>query len=424
MKKFLYILLFFISTATYSQTVTQTYYDKCTGETKVFTIPIQGTTVVVYYNKTMNVSYNDVQSGAFQAWLEATYQWWTTYNPCSSAQATQNVVQQTAQQATQAATQAASAAASAASSAAASVPVPSATTSTTNTTSTSGSSSSSETKAETKTEAKSETKSEDKNEESKSESKKEEKKEEEKKEEKKKEDKKKQQSVQPVLLAANYMTMQNLDGSFNQVASFGLSKSSLTGATSYSANAMIWSNLKQFSLSLSKTDMLFNYDRKIPVKVGKEVIGHTYVRGSIYKITGLSVTAMLMFDTRVLSIGMNDVFLLKKGMVFGYALGATFINVGKDVTMSPLGTTFITRPFPFKRITLSPMVAVSGSPISYTTSAKKPTFNQHVVYILGNNFDFNLTQRFKANLGINTIGNTNKEVPMTYAITIGSKINL
>jgi hypothetical protein len=187
---------------------------------------------------------------------------------------------------------------------------------------------------------------------------------------------------------------------------------------------MIWSNLKQFSLSLSKTDLLFNYDRKVPVKFGDEVVGHTYHKGSIYKITGLSLTAMLMFDTRVLAVGMNDVFLLKKGMVFGYALGATFINMKKDVMMSPALTAFITRPFPFKRVTLSPMVAVSASPISYITSAKKPTFSQYFTYIIGSNFDFNLTQRFKANLGINTVGNTNNDIPMTYAITIGSKIKL
>lgn len=419
MKKFIFTLIFIltVSIQSYSQTVTQTYYDKCTGEVKVFVIPLQGSTVVVYYNKTMSVTYNDVQSGAFQKWLEETYLWWSTYNPCSAAQATQTVVQQTAQQAAQQASQSASQAATSAASAVPTSGMSTGMSSSSNKMSNSETSTTSESSSSSESSSKSDSsssKSEDKKEESKQETKKEE----------KKEEKKKQQAVQPVLIAANYMTMQNLDGSFNQVASFGLSKSSLTGATSYSANAMIWSNLKQFSLSLSKTDILFNYDRKIPVKVGKEVIGHTYVRGSVYKMTGLSLTAMLMFDTKVLAIGMNDVFLLKKGMVFGYALGATFINAGKDVTMSPLGTMFMTRPFPFKRITLSPMVAVSGSPISYITSAKKPTFNQHVIYIIGNNFDFNLTQRFKANLGITTIGNTNKEIPMTYAITIGSKIKL
>jgi hypothetical protein len=169
---------------------------------------------------------------------------------------------------------------------------------------------------------------------------------------------------------------------------------------------------------------LFNYDRKIPVKVGKEILGYTYVRGTIYKITGVSATMMLMFNTKVISIGMNDVFLLKKGLVFGYAFGGTFINIAKDIIMSPSATFFTTRPFPFKRYTIAPMIAVSLSPISYTTLTKKATFSQHFVYIVGSNFDFNITKRFKANLGINTINSTNKEVPMTYAVTIGSKINL
>lgn len=388
MNKFLYIL--FLSVASYSQTVTQTYYDKCTGETKVYVIPIQGSTVVVYYNKSTVVTYNDVQSGAFQKWLEETYLWWSSYNPCSAAQATQNVVQQTTQQASQAASQAAPPAAPASS------PPPA------------------------KTETKSEPKQEEKKEEAKQEEKKEESKEEEKKEEEKKEEKKKQQAVQPVLIAANYMTMQNLDGSFNQVASFGLSQSSLTGATSYSANAMIWSNLKQFSLSLSKTDILFNYDKKIPVKVQGIEIGHTYVRGSVYKISGESVTLMLMFNTKVLSMGVNDVFLLKKGLVAGYAFGLTVINIEKDFIISPSATFFATKPFAFKRYVISPIVATSFSPVTY---ANKFTFNKYFNYIIGSNFDFNLTKRFKANIGITTMSST-QAIPMTYAITIGSKFKI
>ena len=403
MRKFLYIL--FLSVASYSQTVTQTYYDKCTGETKVYVIPIQGSTVVVYYNKSMNVTYNDVQSGAFQRWLEATYLWWSTYNPCSAAQATQTVVQQTSQQAAQVASQAAAQAAS-------SIPITSAPP--IHAAAPPPPSSSPAPAPAPKAETKSEPKQEEKKQEEKKEESKEEKKEEKKKEEKK-------QALQPVLIAANFMTMQNLDGSFNQVASFGLSKSSLTGATSYSANAMVWSNLKQFSVSLSKSSILFNYDKKIPVMVGKEVLGYTYVRGTIYKITGVNITAMLMFNTKVLSIGMNDVFLLKKGMVFGYAIGGTFINMDKDIMVSPSLTAFITRPFNFKRYVISPMVALSSSPVSYTND--KITFSKYLSYIVGSNFDFNLTKRFKANIGITTMNST-QDIPMTYAITIGSKIKI
>ena len=389
MNKFLYIL--FLSVVSYSQTVTQTYYDKCTGETKVYVIPLQGSTAVIYYNRSMIVTFNDIQSGAFQKWLEETYLWWTNFNPCSAAQATQNVIQQTTQQVTQQASSAVSS-------------VPTISKPETSTTSESTTSSDSSSKSDS-----SSSKSQEKKEESKS--------------EEKREEKKKQQVIQPILIAANYMTMQNLDGSFNQVVSVGLSKSSLTGATSYSANAMVWSNLKQFSVSLSKNSILFNYDKKVPVKVGNEVLGYTYVRGSIYKITGVNITAMLIFNTKVLSVGMNDVFLLKRGIVFGYALGATFINIDKDVIISPLLTAFITKPFSFKRYIISPMVAASSSPVNYTTSTNEATFSRYLTYIVGSNFDFNLTKRFKANLGI-TIINSTQDMPMTYAVTIGSKIKL
>jgi hypothetical protein len=220
------------------------------------------------------------------------------------------------------------------------------------------------------------------------------------------------------------MNQQNIDGTFNQVASFGLSKSSLTGETSYGANAMIWSNLKQFSLSLSKTVILFNYDRKIPLKIKGIEYGSYYGKGSINKITGLNFNAMLMFNTKVISLGTNEVFLLKKGMVAGYALGCTSIFIEKDIMVSPSLTIFTTKPFPFKRYTISPMIATSFSPISYTTQTNLFDFNKHFTYIIGSNFDLNLTQRFKANIGINAIGNSNPDIPITYAVTIGSKIQL
>lgn len=218
------------------------------------------------------------------------------------------------------------------------------------------------------------------------------------------------------------MAMQNLDGSFNQVAPFGLSQSSLTGETSYGANAMIWANLKQFSLSLSKTTILFNYDKKVPLKIKGIEYGSYYTKGSINKISGISLTAMLMFTIKVISVGVNDVYLLKKGMVAGYALGNTLIIMEGNVMISPSLTIFTTRPFPFKRYTISPMVATSFSPISYTSQTNEFGFNKYFTYIIGSNFDFSLTKRFKANLGGNIIANTNTEVPITYGITIGSKL--
>ena len=131
-----------------------------------------------------------------------------------------------------------------------------------------------------------------------------------------------------------------------------------------------------------------------------------------------------MFGTEVVSLGANDVFLLKKGLVAGYAFGFTAIFIGRDVMLSPSATFFMTKPFPVKRIVISPMVAASLSPISYTAIPNKLTITKHFTYIVGSNFDFPLTKRFKANLGGNVVANTNPESKTTFGITIGSKLQL
>src|SRR6056300_1196294 len=94
-----------------AQALIQTYTDRCTGVTQVFTVPMNGQTVVAFYNRSKTFTSQDFQDGTLQAWLEETYLWWTSLSPCSTATtgptATQQTTQQTTQQATQAATNAA-----------------------------------------------------------------------------------------------------------------------------------------------------------------------------------------------------------------------------------------------------------------------------------------------------------------------------
>ena len=107
-----------------SQTLIQTYTDRCTGATQVFSVPMNGQTVVAFYNRSKVFTSQDFQDGTLRAWLEETYLWWTSLSPCSTAQTGATATQQTPQQTTQQATQAASnAAASAASTAKVEVPV-------------------------------------------------------------------------------------------------------------------------------------------------------------------------------------------------------------------------------------------------------------------------------------------------------------
>ena len=100
----------------HSQALVQTYMDRCTGQVRVFSVPMNGSTVVAFYDRSRVFTAQEFSNGTLQAWLEETYLWWTALSPCSTtttgAQATQQTTQQTTQQATQAATNAAAQAAS------------------------------------------------------------------------------------------------------------------------------------------------------------------------------------------------------------------------------------------------------------------------------------------------------------------------
>lgn len=514
MKKLLLILLFLgIWSKSYSQIITQTYIDRCTNVVYTFTVVPNGQSVVTFYNRSQVFTAAQFTNGTLQAWLEETYLWWSTLNPCSAAQAETTTVQQTAQQTTQAATQAATAAAS--------TPPPS--TPTTNTTpnatastntsapnggassntnnqstdtnsssstesnqtgtgssndgggSTEGGSSNSEGESqetkteetkteETKTEEKevenepaeesnesSEEKQEEESTEEDSESEESEESEEEESkeegddegEEEENKDKKKKRNLAPPILAANLMTMQMLDGTWSTAASFGLSQSSLTGQETYGVNAMIWSNLKQFSLSLSKSKTHFwsEYEdvHYIVSQSGKRAISKNADgirpkdrQNQIHHVGSTSINFMYIFGTNVVTTGYSRVYLGQnenkwKGFAGGYALTNSFIVLPESTLISPAFTFFGTKPVAFKglpRWSFAPMTAVSLTPIqvNFNQDNIETKWNEHFTYIVGSGANLQLTQRFVFNIGVNTINNTDPIIPTTFAFTIGARL--
>ena len=87
MKKLL-LVLFFTAMGMFegqSQALVQTYIDRCTGQVNVFTVPMNGQTVVAFYNRSRRFTYQDFQDGTLHAWLEETYLWWTSLSPCSTS---------------------------------------------------------------------------------------------------------------------------------------------------------------------------------------------------------------------------------------------------------------------------------------------------------------------------------------------------
>lgn len=513
MKKLLITLVLVgFSFSSYSQTLIQTFTDRCTGATQVFQISMTGTTTVVFYDRAQTFTAADVQSGAFQAWLQETYAWWAALNPCSAAQAESQTAQQTTQQTTSAAT-------SAASNAASSAPPPA--TGSTNTSSTNASSSTNNTASssstdsssssqstdssssssgestqsetsdtssggetsessgggessesegngseETKTEESSDTESEEQKEEVKEEESKEESKEEESSEEEsesseeessedsesseeeKEKKEKRKKSLAPPILAANMMGNQMLDGTWTTAASFGVSQSSLTGQETYSANAMIWSNLKQFSLGLSKSKVYFwseyegvNY---LVQQNGKRVVSPDPKTGrrpkdrqyQIHHVGTTTFNYMNIYGTNVITAGYSRVIIGQnenfwKGFAGGYAATNSIIILPESTLYSPALTFFGTKPVNFRALPrwgFAPMVAVSLTPLQiinnkdqYNKNQAQFVWNEYFTYIIGTNANFNLTQRFVANIGVNTINNTNPIIPTTFAITIGAR---
>ena len=112
MKKLLLIFFLLIGSLTYGQTTfTQTFVDRCTGETKVVVANFaNGSATVAFYNRVRTFTYQEFTSGILQAWLLETYAWWNALSPCSNTTQQAQQAQQQAQQAQQQAQQASTAA--------------------------------------------------------------------------------------------------------------------------------------------------------------------------------------------------------------------------------------------------------------------------------------------------------------------------
>jgi len=439
----LLFLFFLCTTLTNAQSLIQTFVDRCTGEVKTIVIPFEGSTVVVFYNRSKSFTIQDVKSGLLQAWLEETYNWWRTISPCSINQATTTATQTTTANATQNAT--ASASSSASSATQTNSPTGQTASSTNQSSNTDSQSSTGETNAnsteqqseqtggsesgnnesnqegngdsgdETSSEKEQSSESEENSEsEGESEDNGDDSDDGEKSEEK--DNKKSIKKSNPLMVAANVATMSSLDGSINFVTNIGLSQASLSGNTSYSLNAMIWDNLKQFNVNLGKT-----FIHKEPITTIYGYNGNKKTTGgSIELIETSSINFMYMYGAINLSYGKSYVWPLKKNIIAGTAITLMAMKYGNDYTVMPTTIGFTTKPYLFKRYTISPMFAIALSPVMYSSATNDFIYNRDAMFVIGSSNSFNLTKKFFVNLGFNIIEST-ADIPLTWGVTIGSR---
>jgi len=438
----LYLFFLFISSA-HSQSLVQTFVDRCTGEIKTIVIPLEGSTVVVFYNRSRSFTFNDVRSGELQAWLEETYAWWQSLSPCSTNQAAQTATQTTTQNATQ----------STASTAASSVSPPTQGTNTTsqssgtatqggNTESSSstgtgetsnssgsndsgGDGGSQESQGET-SEGENQEGNDSSGDDSESTEESSEGEESENEEDSNDDDDGEESEDEedsgsgskksnPVIVAANIATMSALDGSINLVTNVGLSRASLSGDTSNSLNIMIWDNLQQFNLNIATSFM--NKEQQVIIRDGNKT---KTTGGNVKSVVTTSLNAMYSFGTLNAAFGKSKVYLMKNNLAAGWASNIMAMKIQKDFMFMPTMIGFATKPYVFYKYTVSPMLATALNPVMYSTSTKQFTYNTNAMFIIGSSGSFNLTKNFYVNLGFNIIEST-ANLPMTWAATIGSR---
>jgi len=70
------------------QSFLYSYIDPCTKETKFITADISSPIVVAYYGQVRSFSYQELQDGTFDLWMNTTYNKYKTTSPCQGAVAT------------------------------------------------------------------------------------------------------------------------------------------------------------------------------------------------------------------------------------------------------------------------------------------------------------------------------------------------
>ena len=228
------------------------------------------------------------------------------------------------------------------------------------------------------------------------------------------EEEEEKKNTNPPIVIANISTMQGLDGSYSAAMTFGVSRSSMRGDKNYGVTSMVWSNLKQYMLmgSFSKT---------------------FFIKGKPKLVYSAGLMGGKMFTTLMGGVNNSLVYLSSKGSVYGLSLGATTIHLNYQIKkanilvdqslLSGTATGFWTKSYNFDRYSLSPMLAVSSPFITRDIYDRTTTYNKDLTFITGVSGNYNLTQRFVLNLGVNATHNTNKQIRSLLNFTIGSRFS-
>jgi hypothetical protein len=213
----------------------------------------------------------------------------------------------------------------------------------------------------------------------------------------------------PIIISSDYTNAQNLDKSFTGIINIGMSQSSLTGKSSYGLTSMTWFNFKQFALSGRYTSIHFSKNGKLKLIHNLNLTG-LYTYGNYMGFFGYSV---------ILNAG-------KWGITgANVSVSTTKITEDKNTFISPAITAFYTRPTKVNnKLILSPELYVISTPLVYSSAEKTTVSDRTFSAFIGTGIDYQITQKFKVNINYKVNMSTNPDFPILNFFLIGSKINL
>ncbi len=215
-----------------------------------------------------------------------------------------------------------------------------------------------------------------------------------------------------MMFASDLTAAQNPDRKLNMIVGLGWSRASMAGDETFSANAMIWSNLKQFALSGGYTKMEFE-------------------EGSLKAIHSYGTTVAYLDGNFMNLLSYTYVRPHPKWGTYGYNLGAINLilrnatNTGFDYNLVTSAVGFWTKPYPYsKKLTLSPQVFMMVSPISYNAKTQMTMVNRHAGFLLGTSIDYKISKRFGFSINYKANLNTAPGSPFLHNVLIGSRLIL
>jgi hypothetical protein len=244
------------------------------------------------------------------------------------------------------------------------------------------------------------------------------------------------------------MANQALLGNYDIVTSIGATQSSIYGDESYGATAMIWSNLRQFSLNTSYTKVhmeklnisTLNHDNHQHYSTTKEVTSKDPITPPVPKlthITSASVGYMNNFGNGAVMANMMKIKPTKHGTFgVGINMGNMFGDGKYQMTMIGYNVLYTNQVMLNSRINYAPAFIWTQTPFvtrvewerdewgKNTLTARNQMRGQriHGMMILANSFTIQLTRRFSFNAGATFIKSTDPNIPLIKSFMIGAKL--